>query len=335
MEFILKPLSKIYDAITHQRNKSYDSKPFKTFKFDIPMINVGNLSVGGTGKTPFVEFLIQKYQEEYNVGVLSRGYGRKTKGPIKADQEATSKSIGDEPMQYHSKYDKVEVVVAEERVFGVPLFENTDLVLLDDAFQHRGIHRDVNIMLSDFNAPFFDDHVLPYGRLRERREGANRADIIIFTKCPDSLDIDLKKKYTEKAKNYSKAEVFFTSIKYDKAYFLKDNTEVEIPSNINLLTSIANPKPLIEHLEKINISVDHHFKFRDHYSFTEKTIARVESESKTNNILITEKDAAKLKSLTKESNFNYFVLPITPHVLFDEEDSMMNKINSLLKKVND
>ncbi|NLR92417.1 tetraacyldisaccharide 4'-kinase [Flammeovirga agarivorans] len=331
MNFLLKPLSVIYDAITYQRNKSYDNNASKTFNFDLPIISVGNLSVGGTGKTPFVEFLIQYYSENKKVGVLSRGYGRKTKGPIRAHESSTAKEIGDEPMQYHSKYDDVEVVVSEQRVMGVPFFENTELIILDDAYQHRAIGRNVNIMLSDSSKPFFQDHVLPYGRLRERREGAERAQIIIFTKVDEeSFDQSNREEFISQSKKYSKGNVFFTSIYYGEPYSLHNQKKVNLPDEVILLTSIANPNPLIREVEKYS-SISKHYKFRDHYSFTEKTIERIENElPKGSTVVITEKDAVKLKDITTKSELKFIVMPILPKVLFDQEDELFHCINSLL-----
>ncbi|OHX65469.1 tetraacyldisaccharide 4'-kinase [Flammeovirga pacifica] len=328
MEFILKPLSKIYDAITHQRNKSYDSKPFKTVKFDLPIISVGNLSVGGTGKTPFVEFLIERLKDKYSLGILSRGYGRKTKGAIIADENSTAKIIGDEPMQYHGKYKDIQVVVSELRVLGVPLFEEVDLIILDDAFQHRAIHRDLNIMLSDYNKPFFEDHVLPYGRLRERKEGAGRADIIIFTKCPSSISETSVNHYKIETNNYTNAKIFFAEIKYGDFYGLHSNKKIDITDDITLLTSIANTDPLLSYLNENKLNVSKHYKFRDHYSFTEKTIQRIENEIKEGVVLITEKDAAKLKPITKTSHLKFVVIPIEPKILFHKEEELVNLIQN-------
>lgn len=334
MNILLKPFSILYGSITAIRNKRYDEGKTRIVSFSIPIISVGNLSVGGTGKTPFVEFLITKFQKEYELGVLSRGYGRKTKGPLYATEDATAKSIGDEPMQYHSKYDNIEVVVSEQRVLGVPLFHNANLLILDDAYQHRAINRDVNIMLSDFNKPFFEDEVLPLGRLRENREGASRADIIIFTKVNEVLEDKVVHRFITLTKKYApNSVVFFTSIVYGKVYNLENPSEhVTLNQKVNLMTSIANPTPLVDHLEnELDIEINKHFKFRDHYSFTEKTIDRIEKEIGPDQlVLITEKDAVKLKPLVGESTLRFVVIPIIPKVLLEQEDQLLTSLRDKL-----
>ncbi|MBB6460606.1 tetraacyldisaccharide 4'-kinase [Flammeovirga kamogawensis] len=333
MNFLLYPLSAVYDAVTSIRNRKYDTKSVRPVRFDLKVISVGNLSVGGTGKTPFVEFLIERIQNSREVGVLSRGYGRKTSGPIKADENATAKTIGDEPMQYHTKYNKIEVVVSEQRVFGVPFFEKAEVVILDDAYQHRGIHRDLNIMLSDFNKPFFKDDVLPLGRLRENRKGAKRADIIIFTKVLGDYSPEVFDSYISKTKLYSKddCKILFSEIGYGQPYNLIDSSKVSMPNDLYLMTSIANPTPLVGYLESQGIKIVNHYKFRDHYSFTEKTISRIENEIGLNKtVVITEKDAAKLKPLISKSSLTFLVVPIVTKIMFDQEEQLQDIINGII-----
>ncbi|AZQ62050.1 tetraacyldisaccharide 4'-kinase [Flammeovirga pectinis] len=333
MNFLLYPLSAVYDAITSIRNNKYDTKRRRPVRFDLKVISVGNLSVGGTGKTPFVEFLIDRIQNIREVGVLSRGYGRKTSGPIKADIEATARTIGDEPMQYYSKYKNLEVVVSEQRVFGVPFFEKAEVVILDDAYQHRAIHRDLNIMLSDFNKPFFKDEVLPLGRLRENRKGAKRADIIIFTKVLGDYSPELFDSYISKTKQYAREDckILFSEIGYGETYNLRDSSKVSMPNFVFLLTSIANPDPLVSYIEEQGININKHFKFRDHYSFTEKTISRIENEMGANQtVIITEKDAAKLKPLVSKSSLKFLVMPIVPKIMFDQEEQLLEIINNTI-----
>ncbi|NME67048.1 tetraacyldisaccharide 4'-kinase [Flammeovirga aprica] len=336
MKYILKPFSTLYDYITSIRNKNYDNGRSRVVSFTLPIICVGNLSVGGTGKTPFVEFLIQNFSKKYKVGILSRGYGRKTKGPIYADEIATAKTIGDEPMQYHSKYNNVEVVVAEQRVLGMPFFMDSDMIVLDDAFQHRAIHRDLNIMLSDFSSPFFKDEVLPLGRLRENREGASRADIIIYTKVKNQLSQTEIDTYTQETHKYApNAHVFFTSIKYDEAYVLNEQSDVNADDQkVYVMTSIAKPEPMIEYIEEeLQKEVVKHFKFRDHYSFTEKTIQRIENEIGSNKVvIISEKDAVKLRPLLRNTTLQFMVIPILPEVLDDKKDQLLALIETALSK---
>ncbi|MBD0402214.1 tetraacyldisaccharide 4'-kinase [Flammeovirga sp. EKP202] len=336
MKYILKPFSRLYDYITSVRNQGYDKGRSRIVSFSLPIICVGNLSVGGTGKTPFVEFLIQNLSDKYKVGILSRGYGRKTKGPIYADEIATARTIGDEPMQYHSKYQNIEVVVAEQRVLGVPFFADSDIIVLDDAFQHRAIHRDLNIMLSDFSAPFFKDEVLPLGRLRERREGASRADVIIYTKVKHQLSQKEIELYTQSTHQYApNAQVFFTSIKYGELYPLNENSKNGLEAKeVFVMTSIAKPEPMLEYIEgNLQRKVVKHFKFRDHYSFTEKTIQRIEKEiGEQKTIIISEKDAVKLRPLLRNTSLQFIVIPILPEVLNNQKDQLLALIESALSK---
>ncbi|WP_044203950.1 tetraacyldisaccharide 4'-kinase [Flammeovirga sp. OC4] len=336
MKYILKPFSTLYDYITTVRNQNFDKGRSRVVSFTLPIICVGNLSVGGTGKTPFVEFLIQNLSDKYKVGILSRGYGRKTKGPIYADENATAKTIGDEPMQYHSKYEHVEVVVAEQRVLGVPFFADSDIIVLDDAFQHRAIHRDLNIMLSDFSAPFFKDEVLPLGRLRENRNGASRADIIIYTKVKDVISPSEIEHYKKETHQYApNAKVFFTSIKYGNLYALNEKSKNALDEkDVFVMTSIAKPEPMLDYIkEQLHCNVIKHFRFRDHYSFTEKTIQRIENEiGKDKVVIISEKDAVKLRPLVKNSTLQFVVLPILPEVLNNEQDQLLALIESAFSK---
>ncbi|KXX68844.1 tetraacyldisaccharide 4'-kinase [Flammeovirga sp. SJP92] len=336
MKYILKPFSTLYDYITSIRNQNYDNGRSRVVSFTLPIICVGNLSVGGTGKTPFVEFLIQNFSKKYKVGILSRGYGRTTKGPIYADEIATAKTIGDEPMQYHSKYNDVEVVVAEQRVLGMPFFMNSDIIVLDDAFQHRAINRDLNIMLSDFSAPFFNDDVLPLGRLRENRNGASRADIIIFTKVKKALSKEDIQHYVQETHKYApKANVFFTSIKYGELYPINETSKKGInEKEVYVMTSIAKPEPMLEYIDKqLQREVVRHFKFRDHYSFTEKTIQRIENEiGKNKVVMVSEKDAVKLRPLLRNSSLQFIVLPILPEVLEGQKDQLLALIENALSK---
>ena len=192
LKFLLYPFSLLYGLITDFRNVLFD-KGFKSQTgFDIPIINVGNLTVGGTGKSPQIEYLIRLLADTYQVASLSRGYGRKTKGYILADEHANAEQIGDEPMQFFQKFgSKISVVVSEKRVEGVQQLlqekPTTELILLDDAYQHRYITPSFNILLMDYHRPFYEDLTFPAGRLRERRRGANRADCIVVSKCPENL----------------------------------------------------------------------------------------------------------------------------------------------------
>lgn len=291
IKIILIPFALLYGVITSIRNFLYNQNIFKTTSFkNVFTISVGNLSVGGTGKTPHVEYLV-KLLEGRNKAILSRGFGRKTNGVILADDKSSPTQIGDEPYQYYSKFkNEVTVCVAEKRVEGANHIlqsnPSVNTIILDDAFQHRAIDRNLNIMLSDYQNLFFNDYMLPFGRLREFRFGADRADAIIITKCTSELSKNEEEKIKLSVREYSKAPVFFSRFKY-----------AELDKTIKscyLLTGIANPQSLIVHLEVENVDVVKHHNFSDHYNYKQSDIDKIKSDLP---IITTEKDYVKLKNL--------------------------------------
>ena len=277
---------------------------FKSSRFSLPIINVGNLSVGGTGKTPHTEYLIRLLADQNKVFTLSRGFGRKERGFIIADENSTARQIGDEPLQYYKKFgSKIGVAVDANRVTGVmDICRNhpeTDLILLDDAYQHRAIHAGLNILVTDYSSPFYNDFMLPVGNLRELRMGKNRADIIVVSKCPNFDSID-KEKIIRKIGPKENQKVFFSRIKYAEVFSLKNAQEkIELRGKkIILVTGIAKSKPLYEYLEKEN-SILHHFDFNDHYDFKENDITQIHNlfdkfAGEKPVIITTEKDAMRL-----------------------------------------
>lgn len=211
-QILLFPFSALYDAATRLRNHLYDIGTKPVIHFETITVSVGNLAVGGTGKSPMVEYLVRLLKGQYKVATLSRGYGRKTKGFILASEQSTAASIGDEPMQFYRKFGaEVAVAVGEERAIAIPeiLFHHSDteVIILDDAFQHRKVGRDLNILLTAYHSPFFKDHVLPAGRLREARKGAHRADIVVVTKCPPTLDEKDKTSFSQAIREYAQPDV--------------------------------------------------------------------------------------------------------------------------------
>lgn len=188
LKIILAPFTLLYQSITSIRNKLYDSGKWHSATFNLPVINVGNLNVGGSGKTPHIEYIIALLRSQYKIATLSRGYGRKTKGFLIASESSSVTEIGDEPAQIKDKFPDIIVSVGEDRLLAIPQllrkYPDTDVILLDDAFQHRSVRPGLNILLTTFDKPFYEDHVLPLGRLRESPQGYKRADIIIVTKCP-------------------------------------------------------------------------------------------------------------------------------------------------------
>ncbi len=324
LSLLLFPFACLYNAITFLRNFLFDIGFLKSESFDVPIICIGNLRVGGTGKTPFIEFLINEYKSSgWKISILSRGYGRKTKGFVVANEKSTSQDIGDEPLQYFAKFkDSINVYVDEKRPHGIKSIlqknSDTEIILLDDAFQHRPLTSKINILLTEFNRPFYDDFLLPFGRLRESRTGARRADIVVVSKCPETLNQNDRKKIEVKINKYARIStpIFYTKIKYSNP-LLGLGTCNEIPKRFNLICGIDNPGPFISHCEKEYL-ISSKFVYNDHYEFSLSDI----SEMKKNNlpVLTTEKDFARLKVWKKELLLiPVFYLPINIEFLSGRE----------------
>ena len=330
----LYPFSILYNIGTGFRNLMYDVGLKKSVRFRTPIINVGNLSVGGSGKSPMVMYLAEILSKHYRTGVLSRGYGRVTKGYGVTNYESNYKTVGDEAMQLFERFKNRFVIgVSEERVPGAKkLIEDMDLdvLVLDDAYQHRAIKAGFNLLLTDYNDPYFKDFLLPAGDLREARSGSRRADLIVVTKCPEDLTEEKKQYYISRIKPSHKQKVFFTSIAYDDQIFCYD-PEKALPDNnlayydILLITGIANPKPLLQHLSRFSQRVKH-LKFKDHHNFTESDIKNIISEYKKLGeyklILTTEKDYVRLKTFDYLRELVYY-WPI--NVVIDNKEEF-NKI---------
>lgn len=300
----LFPFSLVYHLVTAIRNRMYDWGIFKSTRFRIPIIGVGNLSVGGSGKSPLVMYLAKLLSEYERTGVLSRGYGRKTRGYYVVNYDSNYQMVGDEAMQLFQRFkNKFVIAVCEDRVFGAKkLISDMDLgvLLLDDSYQHRAIKAGFNILLTDYNQPYFNDYLLPAGDLRESRRGAKRANIIMITKCPEVLSDEKKQLYLSKINPNRNQKVFFSSINYTDRIISKSK---EIPiKNLNyyeilLITGIANPNPLLKEISKYTAKVKH-LKFRDHYAFQPDDIKKIAEEYKKLGdyklILTTEKDFVRL-----------------------------------------
>jgi len=272
VRFLLFPFAILYGLITYFRNKLYDFKVFKSVEFDIPVLSVGNLSVGGTGKTPHVEYLI-RLLSDYKLATLSRGYGRKTKGYFIADKFTDAKDIGDEPMQFHQKFPEISVAVNANRVEGVTKLlkerKIPELIILDDAFQHRRINPGLQILLTPYNDLYADDYMLPTGNLREYKSGSSRADLIVVTKCPEQIPYKRVEEISRKLKIKNHQKLFFSKIVYGKVIFGWDRV-LEFSDlheyKILLVTGIANPAPLIDYLKSYDL-VFKHINFPDHHLF--------------------------------------------------------------------
>lgn len=329
---ILYPFSVVYGEITAARNTFYNKGILKSTQFNIPTIVVGNLSVGGTGKTPQVEYLVRLLEDKYKVAILSRGYKRSTKGFIIADKTSTAQDIGDEPLQYFKKFSNTIVAVDANRVNGIQqlsnLLDKPDVVLLDDAFQHRKVKAGFTILLTPYNDLYVDDKMLPTGNLREKVSGANRANLVVVTKCPSHVDENEQFKISKKLNVKKHQTVFFSTITYDKKVIGKNNN-IPISQlsdyNIVLVTGIAKTKPLTDYLIKQGLKFTH-LKYADHYRFVKKDIEKIRiifdgiaSDKKI--ILTTEKDY--VRSFI-DSNLKIYYLPIETSFIDHQTD--FNKI---------
>lgn len=319
--YILYPFALIYDFITRVRNVLFNKQfILKSASFEVPVVCVGNLTVGGTGKTPMIEFLLYNLADSYKIAVLSRGYGRSTKGYFKVNSDSSAKTVGDEPFQMFSRFgNKVSFFVCENRVEGISnLLKSGDfnLVLLDDAFQHRYVKPTCSILLTSHNRLFVTDFVLPMGRLRESRNGANRADLVVVTKCPQLSTSD-ELNITNQIKKYTKPEthIYFSKINYLPVKVVEGN--LPTIASVVVLTGIAQPEIFLKWVRE-KYEVVKEFIFSDHYNFTKENISEIKSllNSQPNCFLLTtEKDTQRLlpfKDVLKESNWGY--LPIESQI---------------------
>jgi len=337
LRYILFPFSILYGIITSIRNILFNANILKSTKFKTPTIVVGNLSVGGTGKTPQIEYLIRLLQDNYKIAVLSRGYKRKSEGFVLADETATAETIGDEPFQFYKKFPNVIVSVDANRTNGIKQLENLasppDLILLDDAFQHRKVNAGFNILLTSYNSLYVNDFMLPTGNLRETSLGAKRAQVIIVTKCPSNLSEIEQKIIAKKLKPIQNQPVFFTSISYDEE--LKGNTSINLEAlkgtEILLITGIASPTPLTNYLASKQLKFKH-LKYPDHYHFKEKDISEINNayiniKSKSKIILTTEKDYVRIFGRLK--NVYYISIKTT---FINQKNSFDTIINNYVGK---
>lgn len=340
----LLPFSWLYGMVMTIRNKLFDHNILKSKKYpNIPIICVGNLSVGGTGKTPHIEYLIELLKPKYKVAVLSRGYKRQTSHFILATEQTSYAEIGDEPFQIKRKFPDILVAVDKNRQNGIEkllhLSEETkpDIILMDDGFQHRWVHPSYSIILSDNNRPVYEDELLPAGRLREHIRNLKRANIVLVTKCPKSLKpIDMRIAYNS-FKLFPYQHLMFTSMTYGQLYPLDktNNIKLELPDlvgkEILLVTGIASPKPLLKKLKEYSPQITH-IAFPDHHDFTGLDLENITEqfidlpESKRI-LIVTEKDAVRLSSLKlpDELKSAIYYIPIKVIFLNEDEQRLFNK----------
>lgn len=323
---LLLPFSFLYGLIIRLRNLFFDVGIIQAKSFSFPLIAVGNLSMGGTGKTPHVIYLVNLLKDQFRVATLSRGYGRRTSGFLVANETNTTEDLGDEPMLYQNRFEKSVIVgVGEKRAEAIEKIKHAhaqiQVIVLDDAFQHRYVKAGLNILLTEFHHPYFNDYLVPAGNLREPRNGMKRADIIIVTKCPDELSNVVQRAYVDKINPLQHQQVFFSALKYSDLISIKDHSSISISSlkeyEVLLVTGIANPKPLKKYLERVCRKV-FSLRFGDHHQFTHKDIVFIERNfntiASTKKIIITtEKDAMRLQDsslLSRVNQFPFYYLPV-------------------------
>lgn len=334
LRVLLSPFAWLYALVMAVRNQLYDLNLKKTHRFRVPVLSVGNLSVGGTGKTPHVEYLVRLLQPHRRVATLSRGYGRQTEGFRLAGSADSAATLGDEPCQLYRKFaPAVTVAVGERRAEAIPAIlaaqPGTGVVILDDAYQHRSVTPDLSILLTDYGRPFFRDHVLPAGRLREARGGAGRAHAVIVTKCPGDLGASERQTLTAAVRRYARPEVpvFFTGIRYGAPVAF--GSETAFHPDVVLVSGLANPAPL-ESYVRGQFGLRAHLAFRDHHRYGEADLRRMEgalAETGGRALLVTEKDYVKLVSpefagFTRRLPF--FYLPM--EVFFLENGSRFDEL---------
>ena len=341
-------LSVLYGIVTETRNRMFDRGILKQHSFDLPVISIGNLAVGGTGKTPHTEFLIRLLSEKFRTAVLSRGYRRKTTNFVLADTNSTAQSIGDEPFQIFGKFPQVTVAVDEKRVRGIQnllkIHPDVQVIILDDGFQHRYVKPGLSILLTDYTNLYADDYMLPYGTLREYKTNSKRTDMVVVTKCPEETQPDECKSIAAKLALKSHQQLFFSTFEYGQIYpvfpevIRKPVAEITSETAVLLVTGIVKPQPMLDWLKKNTQKVKTRF-YPDHYDFDKKDISEIEKDfidiQGDKLILTTEKDAARLKSnpdLTEKIMKSLYALPLEVKILNNEQDIFIQKIQDYVRK---
>lgn len=330
LRLLLLPFSVLYGLVILIRNKLYDTGVFKQTNFDLPVICVGNLVVGGSGKSPVTEYLVNLLSDK-RIAILSRGYGRKTKGYILADVNVSAETIGDEPMQFYNKFPNVTVAVCEDRVTGINLLKsNHDIIILDDAFQHRSVKPGFSILLFEYQKLLNPQFLLPAGNLREPFGGYHRAQALLVTKGPEKIDNQQKQACLRKFDSKAKENLYFSFLTYGNLIQLISKEQLPLASVSNtttvfLLTGIANPLPLLTHLQRYTQHIVHH-DYPDHHRFTIQNIQQLVNAFKNDPaeekiIITTEKDAQRLlDDVLKELLLNLPVFYLPVRITLQEED---------------
>ena len=347
----LAPFAPIYGIIIGFRNLLFDYQILKSHEFNLPIISVGNITVGGTGKTPHVEYLTSLLDGEFKVATLSRGYRRKTKNFVLADLRSSTEDIGDEPKQIKQKFPHITVAVDSNRVHGVMkltnIYKDLNVIILDDAYQHRYIKPGLSILLIDYNRPLSDDHLLPYGNLRERSYEKRRAHIIIVTKCPEKLKPIDRRLVVKTLNLFPYQNLYFTTVIYGEFHPVFDIQEAKLNKStckteryhILLVTGIANSRPLKKHLRGVSPKITE-LKYPDHYAFSTRDISDIRSafetiENEKKIIVTTEKDAMRFQDIPGMDNALkkvIYYIPIGIEFLDDEGERFNNQIIDYVRK---
>ncbi|MBO9617989.1 MAG: tetraacyldisaccharide 4'-kinase [Niabella sp.] len=339
---LLLPVSWLYLTGVRFFNFLYDSGLKQSTSFSLPVICIGNLSVGGTGKSPMVEYLVRLLKDQYKIAVVSRGYGRKTKGVLVADRNSTAAHLGDEPMQFHQKFPAVTVAVGERRAEAMQTIlpdQKPEVIILDDAFQHRAVKAGFNILLTEFTNIFTGDYYLPAGQLRDLRSNYTRAQCIVVTKCPERLTQDAAHLATRSIQLKEQQALFYATLAYDPPVPVFGGTELHFDSvkTLLLVTGIANPLPLQTELEKHGKAIVP-FYFDDHYDFQEPDIDRILQAFKglpagTAAMITTEKDSTRLQQFKEQlQHFPVYALPVRHRFLFGGMEKFNILIADFIKK---
>jgi len=352
LKIILFPFSFLYGLIISARNLLFDLNILNSTEFNIPIISIGNITVGGTGKTPHTEYLIKLLKNDYHLATLSRGYKRKSKGFILSDENSTSEQIGDEPMQIKRKFSSIEVAVDGDRVAGVKKIlkskngDKLDAILLDDAYQHRYIKTGLSILLIDYNRPITKDKIMPSGRLRESANEKSRANIIIVSKSPVNMHPIERRIMVKELDLAPYQSLYFTYLAYgaitkvyQDANDISADKLIENNTSILMVTGIANPEPFKIHIETISNNVSQ-LKYPDHYAFSIKDIAKIEKEYKKLGdkdaiIICTEKDAVRLFDMNIENENlrnNLYYIPLEIDFLNDDKGDFDKKIINYINR---
>lgn len=342
LRILLFPLSLIYLLIIMLRNRLYNKGIFKSASFNLPLICVGNIATGGTGKSPMTEYLVRELKTHFRIATLSRGYKRKTRGYALASQSSTALEIGDEPMQFHLKFPDVPVAVGEARIEAIPQLlhdrPDTQAVILDDAFQHRAVQAGLNIVLTDCNNLYTRDWYLPTGDLRDEKKSVERADIIIVTKCKPGLSVQEKESIVAELAPLPQQAVFFTTIRYGQPYHILSGKTATVSSDVEVLlvTGIANPGPLKTLLLEKS-GAYYQMAYNDHHIFTiddlkdiQKRFDSIATGRKL--ILTTEKDAVRLVKFEQVlAEMPLYVVPIELEFLFNDAPRFNGLIGTFIR----